>query len=66
MFVCLCKNVSDRQLKQAVEDGADSWRAVRLKTECATQCGKCACTAKGIVDDALARKYADLGLGYAV
>ncbi|MCM2972112.1 MULTISPECIES: (2Fe-2S)-binding protein [Larsenimonas] len=66
MFVCLCKGVSDRQLKQAVTDGANSWREVRIETECATQCGKCACMAKAIVDDALAQKFEDFDLAYAV
>ncbi len=48
MYVCLCKGVSDHQIRQTVEDGARSWREVQRETGCGTQCGKCAVQAKGI------------------
>ncbi|MFO8044736.1 MAG: (2Fe-2S)-binding protein [Halomonas sp.] len=53
MYVCLCKGVSDHQIRQAVEDGARSWRDVQRETGCGTQCGKCACQGKGITRDAV-------------
>lgn len=53
MYVCLCKGVSDKAIRQAVAEGARSWRDVREQTGCATQCGKCACLGKTIAHDAV-------------
>ena len=66
MYVCLCKGVSDRMIRNAVSDGARSWREVREHTECATQCGKCACMAKAITHDAIAEEMLSPDLAYAV
>jgi len=53
MYVCLCKGVSDKAIRQAVAEGARNWRDVREQTGCATQCGKCACMGKTIARDAM-------------
>nr|WP_297459516.1 (2Fe-2S)-binding protein [uncultured Halomonas sp.] len=67
MYVCLCKSVSDRTIRQAVEEGARSWREVREQTGCGTQCGKCACMGKRITNDAVARQIVpDADFAYAV
>ncbi|MFC0338284.1 bacterioferritin-associated ferredoxin [Kushneria avicenniae] len=57
MFVCMCKKVTDGQLKQAVALGASSWEDVSRMTQCSTQCGKCACLAQEIVDEALLNRH---------
>ncbi|WP_447554015.1 (2Fe-2S)-binding protein [Vreelandella sp. EE22] len=68
MYVCVCKGVTDHQIRQQVSDGARSWREVREATGCAMQCGKCACFAKSITREAVQaeRQQADMGLAYAV
>ena len=67
MYVCLCKGVSDREIRQVVADGARSWGEVRERTGCGTQCGKCACVGKTITRDAVAHEMTqDLDLAYAV
>ncbi|WP_458524587.1 (2Fe-2S)-binding protein [Onishia taeanensis] len=66
MYVCLCKGVSDRAIREAVSDGARSWREVRERTECATQCGKCACMAKTLTREAIAEDMMPADLAYAV
>ncbi|ANF59065.1 bacterioferritin-associated ferredoxin [Halotalea alkalilenta] len=66
MYVCLCKGVTDRQLRQAVEEGASSWKEVREATGCASQCCKCARVGKEIVRDALAELEPRFDLAYAV
>lgn len=53
MYICLCKGVTDHKIRQTVEDGARSWREVRELTGCGTQCGKCACSAKAITQQAI-------------
>lgn len=67
MYVCLCKGISDRAIRQAVEEGARSWRDVREQTGCATQCGKCAGIGKAITRDAVASEVMQAtDLAYAV
>lgn len=41
MYICLCKNVTDSQIKEAVCQGACSLKAVRNQLGVASQCGKC-------------------------
>ncbi|NIC05815.1 (2Fe-2S)-binding protein [Billgrantia bachuensis] len=53
MYVCLCKGVSDRKIRESVEGGARSWREVQQETGCGTQCGKCACVGKTITREAV-------------
>ena len=62
MYVCVCKGVSDRMIREAVSDGARSWREVRERTECASQCGKCACMGKTIARDAMAQCALEQGV----
>ncbi len=66
MYVCLCKGITDSQIRAAVEDGASSLREVRSMLGVASQCGKCGLLARQIVDDALAECRAmDESLFYA-
>ena len=53
MYVCLCKGITDTQIRAAVEDGAVSLREVRAALGVASQCGKCGLLARQIVCDAL-------------
>lgn len=54
MIVCVCKCISDRQLRAEVRAGADTFREVSRRTGVATQCGRCGSCARAIVDDAIA------------
>jgi len=49
MIVCICKRVSDREIRRLVDEGASSLADIRHATELGTQCGKCACEARRIV-----------------
>ncbi|MCJ8312097.1 MAG: bacterioferritin-associated ferredoxin [Saccharospirillaceae bacterium] len=53
MYVCLCKGITDSQIKNAVDDGATSLRALRKELGAMTQCGKCASLTKEILNDQL-------------
>ena len=53
MYICLCKAVTDGQIRQAVHDGAGSLRAVRDELGIMTTCGKCACEARDLVKNTL-------------
>lgn len=54
MIVCVCRGVSDRQIRQAVAEGAHSLECLQIELGVATQCGRCAdcasrllCAARG-------------------
>jgi len=64
MYVCLCKGITDNQLRSEVAQGANSFRQVAKNTGCATQCGSCACMAKEIVEASLSQTQVDNGLFY--
>ena len=39
MIVCVCNNVSDRKIRQAVNNGLTSMSALRKELDIATCCG---------------------------
>ncbi len=41
MYVCVCRAVTDRQVKAAIEGGADSVEAVTSACEAGGDCGAC-------------------------
>ncbi|HDY96865.1 MAG TPA: (2Fe-2S)-binding protein [Pseudomonas sabulinigri] len=49
MYVCLCKGITDNQIKDAINHGACSMRDLRSDLDVATQCGKCARDCKSIL-----------------
>ncbi|MGN0920618.1 MAG: bacterioferritin-associated ferredoxin [Cellvibrio sp.] len=49
MYVCLCRGITDRQIKSAIADGARHLGHLRKQLGVATQCGKCACLAKDLL-----------------
>ncbi|WP_145142641.1 bacterioferritin-associated ferredoxin [Pseudomonas duriflava] len=53
MYVCLCRGVTDKQIREAIYEGCCSYREVRECTGVGTQCGKCACLAKTVVRETL-------------
>ena len=53
MFVCLCHGVTDKQIKQAVHQGASTVKHIAKELNVATQCGKCAQATKIIIDQEL-------------
>lgn len=53
MIVCVCNNVSDRKIRQAVDAGASSMSELRTNLGVATCCGKCASCAKQVLRECL-------------
>lgn len=66
MYVCLCKGITDTQIRAAVEDGASSIRDVHNTLGVASQCGKCGILAREIVREALVEQGDNDQLFYAV
>ena len=42
MYVCICKSVTDSQIRTAVREGVCSMRALCQNLGACSQCGKCA------------------------
>ena len=53
MYICICKAVTDGQIRAAVEDGVTSMSGLRDSLGCTGQCGKCGKHVKQIRDQAL-------------
>ena len=66
MYVCLCKGITDTQIRAAVQDGASSMREVRNTLGVASQCGKCGVLARDIVRESLDDLEGNEQLFYAV
>ncbi len=66
MYVCLCKGITDTQIRAAVEDGASSLREVRNTLGVASQCGKCGILTREIVRETLLNSSDDQQLFYAL
>lgn len=53
MYVCLCKSVTDRQIRDTINGGACSYADVRRELHISTQCGKCWPQAKAIIQESV-------------
>ena len=49
MFVCLCKSVTDHQIRDAVEEGVTSFDSMQERLQVSTACGTCSCEVKRII-----------------
>jgi len=53
MYICICKAVNEGAIRQAVSDGVDNYRDLRVRTGCGTQCGNCIKTTRQVLNRAL-------------
>lgn len=53
MIVCICHNVNDKRIAQCAREGVRSVKGLCMATRCGTRCGKCLCTARDVLNEAL-------------
>jgi len=53
MFVCLCKAVTDHQIRDAVDTGVCSFEDMQSHLSVSTVCGGCACEVKKVIQQKL-------------
>ncbi len=53
MYICICKAVTDSDIRGAVEEGTTSMRGLRDRLGCSGQCGKCARQVRQLRDQTL-------------
>lgn len=59
MYICICKNITDRQIRKAVHEGnVSNMRQLRQCLGACDQCGKCARDAKDLIAGAVAERRA--------
>ena len=46
MYVCICKGVTDKQIREYREQGVNTFQQLRECTGIGTQCGKCSSDAR--------------------
>jgi bacterioferritin-associated ferredoxin len=56
MIVCVCNNISDREIRQAADLGITSMAELKRDLGVATCCGKCAPCAKAVLREHLASR----------
>ena len=54
MYVCLCRGITDQDIKDAMQNGAESIRDVREMLDLGTCCGRSVPEAKTIISEELA------------
>jgi len=60
MYVCVCNGITDTQLREAIRNGAYTLRALREQVGVATNCGRCAQCARGILLEEMAERLSSV------
>ena len=66
MYVCLCKGITDTQIREAVQQGAHSLKDVRNTLGVASQCGKCGVLTREILRETVLDNNNEQELFYAL
>ena len=66
MYICLCKSVTDSQIREAVASGNKSFGQVRKELNFASQCGKCGIIAREVFNESMQNHIDNEQLFYAV
>lgn len=49
MYVCLCKGITDSQLREAIASGGNEFKRLKQELAVGSQCGKCVPVAMAIL-----------------
>lgn len=66
MYICLCKGITDSQIREAVANGATQFGQLRKDLGVASQCGKCGILARQVFNENLQSNHNEEQLFYAV
>lgn len=58
MFVCLCKSVTDHQIRDAVDTGVTTFEDMQNHLSVSTVCGGCSCEVKLVMEQKLKAELA--------
>lgn len=57
MYVCICKAVTDRQIRRAVRGGVVTFERLQMALEVSTCCGRCEPFARSVLAEAVAAEF---------
>lgn len=57
MYICICHEVTDREIKHAANNGASSFKDLRESLNVGSSCGRCADCAKGLLKESLCSDF---------
>ncbi len=66
MYVCLCKGITDTQIRTAIQAGANSFKDVCNTLGVASQCGKCGIMTREILRETALDNGNEQDLFYAL
>lgn len=52
MYVCNCNGIREREVRTAIEAGANRPRDIFAAHDCQAQCAKCVCDMRQMIQDA--------------
>jgi len=55
MYVCICNSLKEKQVKAAVQRGADTVGRVFKAHGCKSQCGQCTCLMRDTISDEISQ-----------
>lgn len=53
MYVCICNGVTDTQIENAIDNGAETMKELHSELGVGAQCGKCCQCAKRVLNSKL-------------
>ncbi|EPF70401.1 bacterioferritin-associated ferredoxin [Acinetobacter rudis] len=62
MYVCLCRGITDQDIKNAVAEGSESFREIRDSLDLGTCCGRCVPEARAVINSELAAIAAKISI----
>ena len=62
MYICICQKITCGQIRAAASAGVSSVRDLKQQLGVASQCGKCAGCARGVLDEVLEGRQQKGGL----
>ena len=62
MYVCLCRGIADQDIKDAIANGAETYREIRDQLDLGTCCGRCVPEARAIISEEVAQIAARLSV----
>lgn len=65
MIVCICNNISDTQIREAIAAGASSLEDLQARMPIATDCGSCLNSVGDVLSECLQLAQSNGGLYYA-
>jgi bacterioferritin-associated ferredoxin len=66
MYICVCKGITDHQIRAAAHEGVSSVDELRDCLGVASRCGKCSALAADVLHESLLECHSQQSLAYAI